>query len=315
MNRKLLFWFALSLVILLLFWTQQKLDLTVLRNASVLLIVAAFSLSLLSTALYVLGVSVLLRGMGYRTSLRRLYLAITAGGTATAVTPIKFGIPVRIALYRQLFGMPVSAGIGSMVLEVVVLLVSMALVLIPYSVWGAQRDGPLVVVGLAVAVAMMLISVRLDLVSQWLATIRFRGLGARLASFANSYAAVMRQISKTHLFAFLAMYVVRHLVDALCFYFVLQSFASDIGIVYLLYVSVLSYMVGTLSMIPMGLGSRDITTVLLLVRAGASQEVAVASTAAMRVFYTFVPLMRGLISINILGLKVGQKTLGPRESR
>jgi uncharacterized protein (TIRG00374 family) len=63
-----------------------------------------------------------------------------------------------------------------------------------------------------------------------------------------------------------------------------------------------AFTLGSLSLLPMGLGVRDAALVTLFVQAGADRDVAIAVAALDRLLSTGVPLLLGLLSAQILGL-------------
>jgi uncharacterized membrane protein YbhN (UPF0104 family) len=58
-----------------------------------------------------------------------------------------------------------------------------------------------------------------------------------------------------------------------------------------------------LSMLPVGLGARELSFVFLLAKVGVPGEVAAFTAAITRIMWTLVPFLLGIISVNILGAK------------
>jgi uncharacterized protein (TIRG00374 family) len=82
-----------------------------------------------------------------------------------------------------------------------------------------------------------------------------------------------------------------------------QLFGGSMNIVELVGISAAAFTLGSLSLLPMGLGVRDATLVALFVQAGADRDVAIAVAALERLLSTGVPLLLGILSAQILGLR------------
>jgi uncharacterized protein (TIRG00374 family) len=81
-----------------------------------------------------------------------------------------------------------------------------------------------------------------------------------------------------------------------------RLFGGSMNVVELVGISAAAFTLGSLSLLPMGLGVRDATLVALFVQAGADRDVAIAVAALDRLLSTGVPLLLGLLSAQILGL-------------
>ena len=82
-----------------------------------------------------------------------------------------------------------------------------------------------------------------------------------------------------------------------------QLFGGSMNVVELVGISAAAFTLGSLSLLPMGLGVRDATLVALFVQAGADRDVAIAVAAFDRLLSTGVPLLLGILSAQILGLR------------
>jgi uncharacterized protein (TIRG00374 family) len=90
---------------------------------------------------------------------------------------------------------------------------------------------------------------------------------------------------------------------AMRLYLVLRMLGYAVSPLTLLYVQAIAVTTGNLSMIPLGLGARDASFVLLLAHLKVPNEIALSVAVIQRLFSPGWPLLLGLISTNVLGLR------------
>ena len=98
------------------------------------------------------------------------------------------------------------------------------------------------------------------------------------------------------------LYLVRLAVRAFCIYLVLQDLGVRSSVLDLVFVQSISGVIGIVSMLPMGIGAKDVSLTVLMVQIGVPHSVALAAALIDRTLWTFVPLVVGIVSANILGI-------------
>jgi len=93
-------------------------------------------------------------------------------------------------------------------------------------------------------------------------------------------------------------------------FYAFQLFGGSMNVMQLVGISAAAFALGSVSLLPMGLGVRDATLVALFVQAGADRDVAIAVAALDRLLSTGVPFLLGLLSAQILGV---QAILQPKD--
>jgi len=73
--------------------------------------------ALFAVFLYTAAVYVLVRASGHWTTIAHAYLVLTSSLSVNYVTPVKFGIPLRIYLYKQVMQVPLAVGTALVALE------------------------------------------------------------------------------------------------------------------------------------------------------------------------------------------------------
>ena len=305
---------VLSSAAIYLFWSFRDFDLSILGHLSFSTWVLATSLSLLSLFIYFLCVNTLLRGMGFRRSLKLVSLIILAAGTATLSSPVKMGIPVRIFLFKKRLNVPVSVGVGVFAVEVFLELLWMTIVfLLPighFYEYGSLRL-VLIIFSLLFALFCGTVLLRPQQIGRFFSRFIFKRQTQRIVDFGISLQQGLKRISKWALALAVGLFLLRYITQAIFLYFVLSGFGYRINPFYLLYAKTVAYVAGTISMIPMGLGTKDITFMFILSQMGISEQVAISSALIDRFFHTFLPLCLGVISASILGVKfLGERGKG-----
>ncbi len=294
--------------------SSRGLDISILGQLTPSTWVLATSLSLLSLFIYFLCVSTLLRGLGFRRSLKPVSLIVLAAGTATHVSPVKLGVPVRIFLLKKRLNVPISVGVGAFAVEVSLELLWMTIIfLLPighFHEYGGLRVA-LIVFSLLFALFCGAVLLRPQKISKFFSRFVFKRQAQRIIDFGISLQQGLKRISKGALVLAAGLFVLRYITQAIFLYFVLSGFGYPMNPFYLLYAKNVAYVAGTVSMIPMGLGTKDITFMLVLSQMGVSKQVAISSALIDRFFHTFLPFGLGIISASILGVKfLGKKKRG-----
>lgn len=297
---------VLSSAAIYLFWSSRSFDLSILGHLSSSTWVLATFLSLLSLFVYFSCVNVLLRGMGFRRSLKPVSLIILAAGTATLVSPVKMGVPVRIFLFKKRLSVPISAGVGVFAVEVSLELLWITVILLlpvgHFHEYGSLRV-ILIVFSLLFALFCGAVLLRPREISRFFSRFVFKRQARRIIDFGISLQQGFKRISKGALVLAGGLLLLRYVTQAIFLYVVLSGFGYPMNPFYLLYAKIVGYVAGTVSMIPMGLGAKDITFMFILSKLGVSEEVALSSALIDRIFHTFFPFCLGVISASILGVR------------
>jgi uncharacterized protein (TIRG00374 family) len=92
---------------------------------------------------------------------------------------------------------------------------------------------------------------------------------------------------------------------------IISGLGEPIAYLDVLSIDAVSVFVGFVSFMPMGLGTRDATSVFLLRQAGASRDVVYSIIVVQRLIWSLVPFAIGLLSASILWVRtlVRERTL------
>lgn len=295
------------------YYLVRHIDWTALGNISHWLMGLLLVISTLYLLLYVLGVWVLLRGMGYSPHFGRLCLAVTSSMSTNYLTPVKAGTPVRLWLYKSLLGIPVSSGSASLVIESTLgLLVGIILSLLgAQSVLQRYDIRPyLILLSILATCAAVLLFLRPQLLESFASKFPPSRYIARIVNWGKQFLTSLRTVPKRTLGGVTLLYLVRLTIRALCLYLVLRDAGVSSSLLDLIVVQSISGVIGIISMLPAGIGAKDASLAMLMVQIGVPPNIALIATLIDRLLWTVVPLGIGIISASVLGVNrlIGQES-------
>jgi phosphatidylglycerol lysyltransferase len=175
--------------------------------------------------------------------------------------------------------------------------------------YGNIRIILIVLVALLVLLYVLVLLRPRDL-SRFFSRFAFKGKAKRLVDFGISFQEGIKRTSKKALIVVMGLFLLRFVIDAFFLYFVLLGFGHKVNLLYLLYSKNVAYVVGTISMIPTGLGSSDLTFMFFLSKLDIPKQVILSCVLVDRLLYTLLPFLIGLISANILGVEFLKRKKG-----
>jgi len=293
-------------LLLAYFFYFDNWDFTPLKAISYELLLLLALIHVVSLLFHTLAVWIFLRRIQPSSSFSSVYLALTASSSVGYLLPGKLGLPVRVYLYRCLFGLTVAVSFGVVAWELAVTTFFPLIFSIP-ALWIFYADPWLFAsVSFLIFLLLSLILVgyflwRYGDEINWLS--KLRSLFFRVFPFAEG----MGQTRKPLNFWTLASFSFLCLLVLFCSVFFSQvlliHLGSPVSFLTLLSIQSLSYLVGLISLMPMGLGARELSLVVLLGGAGVPVDVATYAALIQRVVATGLSFLLGLISLQVLGLR------------
>jgi len=306
-------WIASAVVVLLfvlsgvlLAYLLRGMDWELVQRATPGTFLLVLVVSMLGTLVYTLLIYLLIRGSGYVTTLWRAYLVLTASLSVNYVTPVKMGIPLRIYLYNHFMDIPIAIGTALVTVETLVGVLTpacIAVVGIALLFHSVSPVPPLILLALMGIGLLFLLRARFECWQPALERVPFARLLKRLMRFVVRVQSGLRCLSPAVILSVVILDLLMFGLQTVRLWLVLRVFGSAPSPWLLLAVLTISVTAGNLSMIPMGLGVRDASFVLLLAQLGVPNEVALSVGVIQRLFSPGWPLLLGLISTNVLGVR------------
>jgi uncharacterized membrane protein YbhN (UPF0104 family)/SAM-dependent methyltransferase len=248
----------------------------------------------------------LLAGVGVSRSLGQLYLAVTASTAANYSTPVKAGIPLRVYLYKRLLGISPGTGSALLGLEIILATLVPAAISLFALLLFLPQGGPAVAGALTVMVsgaAAALALIRSSFYDRAIGALPLPRIAQRALAPGGDIVMALRGVPLGSLGAAAGVFAAMWVLVGIRSFCAFQLFGGSMSVVELVGISAAAFTLGSLSLLPMGLGVRDATLVALFVQAGADRDVAIAVAALDRLLSTGVPLLLGILSAQILGLR------------
>ena len=294
-------------------YVMLNMDFSSLGNLGAITLAALLLIAVAYTWEAALGTCALFRSLGYNTPLVRLYLVSCAGLASIYILPVKAGLPVWLVVCKVFLNIPPVASAAQALIATSVgvffgALLSMIGIGLLFPTHNAYILAALACIfSLVVAVALGLDLRRIEpLLDSW--PDRIRKWAHRILRFALEFQQLIRQASKSWLLVAVGLYLIRLWLRAVCLYIVFSSVGATVPVSSILFAQALSGLVGWISMLPMGIGVKDATLVVLLAAIGVSDEVAVLGGVVDRMLWSMVPIAVGTISASILGLQEANRT-------
>ncbi len=309
MAKKILWGLAILFFLAMGIYVLTQVDLTVFSQISITTLVYLIILNILTTVIYAIGVQIYLKGMGHNVSLKKLYMVINGSGTASSVSNVKLGIPLRVYLFKQILGVPISVGTASVVLETAVwFFINPLIMAIGAPVFFGAEGWVSILAAVGLIVLIIVGFLLLPRIEALIPDRMFKINTRKLRDFITEFRISLSAINKTKLVIGSLVMISNYLLEALCLYLIFKEFGWILNIFEMTFVIVFAYLVGLFSLIPMGIGPQDISLVYLLTKLGIPQVIGTAAAVINRLTRVVIPIIIGLISINLLGINIFKST-------
>lgn len=281
-------------------------NLVIFRRFSLGTALYLIGLLILHLCIYSLAIASLLKGLGYSAPFKTIFLIRTAGGAITTVTPAKAGLPARIFFYRKFLDIPLSKGSAALVMEIFIyLLISAGILLLPFEFkerFSGLRYFFIVFVLISVFL-ILLFALKPRLMEKCISKSPLKKWGEKITAYVIDFKDGLEKISKGSLFYAAFFLSLTLLIEAFASFLVLGDFGYKIRLLHLLYIQCLVRVVGAISMIPMGIGSREVSYLFLLNQLNVPNHAVMSYVLTLRVLWTVSSLIIGTISGYYLGMK------------
>lgn len=222
----------------------------------------------------------------------KLFQILFASHSFNYAGPVKLGMPVRIFLFKQILGVPYSAGIATVMATTGLDVCIMITLVIALTTW--IYISPLVgfMVGLAIIIGLTGLAA---LSHKWSIRLERPGWLAR-------FLAEIRNLSPFVTFCAILLSATKLLLNSVAGWIVLAGLGAATGLAKFSLVYFSSHLAGLLSFIPMGLGVKDASVVELLGRMNTAPTISFAFIAIDRLVWSVIPLLIGLLAGWQLGI-------------
>jgi len=235
-------------------------------------------------------------------------LSIFASGLVMSVTPGKMGEFLKAYLLKQITGEPISKTAPIIFVERITDFVSLIII----AMAGAYifDYGRMIVIMTGIFFLVLLIILSNKNFALPLITLleKNKFLARYMVSIHNAYESSYLMLKFIPLIYMTFISLIAWLFECFAYYLILLNFGLDAGLMWASFSYAFSTIVGAITMLPGGLGVTEGSLTLLLIKQGASSEIAVASTFIARVVTLWFALVVGIISVTIYQKRFGKIT-------
>ncbi len=237
----------------------------------------------------------LLWAMSARAKLKNLVLIHFASMAAHYSTPVKLGFPLTVFFLKRLDNIPYASGTSLVLIELFVSTSVCGLIALAGSLYYFGEKNFLLPIIIFVA-GIIISYIFISKVSFW---DRFKYIGNLVNNLQNS----LKSISLIHLSAYGFLKTLEQLYSSI-FLFVLCLFlGAHLSFPEAIVTTSSSFFLGSISMVPIGLGVRESSSLLFLQRFHIAMDVAISAVTLQRLFSTGLGFFIGSLVGAFLGIR------------
>jgi len=259
----------------------------------VLLIIALYSLSGLFYFSYIF------RCLGYHPPLGKLFVILTGSYSLNFAGPVKIGIPIRIYLLKEILKIPVIISTSTIAIRQLFDMISLSII----GLCTAPFFLPdLNTYHMATALVLFIISLFFFFRCSQIFARLFRRTTKVSAFFSNLHDNFSK-LRLTHSIIIVLISLARFYVLAMGTFYIARALGDHSNYFLILGAEAVALFIGIISFMPMGIGAKDISLGVLLVKAGIDGSIVTAIVAIERSLNLGFSVVLGIVMANIIGFK------------
>jgi glycosyltransferase 2 family protein len=232
-------------------------------------------------------------------------LSIFMSGLIMSVTPGKMGELLKSYLVKEITGVSVSKTAPVIFAERITDFVSLILIgLTGAYIYGYGGEITLAVGIFFVIVLIIIGNKKLALPIIGLAE-KINFLKKHLVNIHNAYESSFQLLQPRPLFNMILLSLVGWFFECLGYHIILSNFGVENSLMWASFSYALATIAGSITMLPGGLGVTEGSLTFLLIKYGASKEIAVASTFLVRVVTLWFAVLVGIVSVTFYQRRFG----------
>lgn len=296
------YWLLFFFVIMFLFMAVFKISphdlLTALSSLTISEILILITLYFLISLAFILQRKYLLKVLNFRTSFKNLVLIHFSSMAAHYSTPAKIGFPLSVYLLKKLENIPYPIGTSVIILELTVSTGLCGLL----ALLGALQFFTNQVYMLAVSLtACILISLILFFLVRWY-FYKF-GVKNRITDFIYKIYEALTKISFPKMLLYFFMTLLIQILSSLTLALLAGFMGAEVSLWQAIIVNTTAFFIGSISMVPMGLGVREASIFFYLRSMGVADGLIIPIAAIQRMLSTGLSFLLGMVFGAVLGIK------------
>lgn len=239
--------------------------------------------------------------------------SIFMSGLIMSVTPGKFGEVLKSYLVKKINETPISKTAPIVFVERITDIISLILIaLIGAYIFDYGRN-IIIGVGIFFLLAVVFLSNKKITIPILTQLERIKFLKKYLISIQNAYESSYMLLQPKPLFYMVLISIVSWSFECTGYFIILNNFNADVSIFWASFSYAFATIVGSITMLPGGLGVTEGSLTLLLIEKGYAKDLAVASTFLIRIVTLWFAVLVGIVSVSIYQKRFGRITLEKSE--
>jgi len=250
---------------------------------------------LVIASLSITGKKLILYYLGYNVGYKNVTLIHFASISAHYSTPAKIGYPITVYLLKKLENIPLPISTATIVIELAVTVFIVSMVGLIGSLLYFTNHLKSLWQGLIILLLVILVT-----------TYIFYTLYRKSKKFKIFFEDIKKALNLLSLKNIITYFIVQIVVQiaiAIHIVMITHFLESEISLWHAMISFSAAFFIGAVSMVPMGIGTRDISMVFYLSSFGVPSQIAIVVTVIQRVVTTGLGYLVGLISSGIIGVK------------
>jgi len=250
---------------------------------------------LVIASLSIIGKKVILSYFGHPIKTKNIILIHFASISAHYSTPAKIGYPVSIYLLKKLENIPVTISTASIIMELFVSVFITAVVGLVGSILYFREQFQ--------SLSNLLLIVLLVIAIIFVVFIVLYSNSQKLQDYLVELKAAIKLLTIKNFIIYFTLQLFVQFAVTIHVIMITYFLGSEISFWYAMVSYSAAFIIGAVSMVPMGIGTRDVSMVYYLTGFGLPSDIAVIIVAIQRVITTGIGYLLGLIASSIIGLK------------
>jgi len=303
--KKIIYFYLIFLVIFIfgIYYLIRNFSLETLKQLTPQITILILIFMFIPMFFHIYGIRIILKDMGYKTSFSKIFYIIRSSLFIENTAPLKVSIPLRIYLYNKFQKIPIAVGTATSTAELLLTLLVPAIISL-FAIKTIFTDYSIILPLVAILTIFLIFLIIMFGFNIKIFENSNSKLIKKLLSMKDAFQKSIKKISIKTGIIFLFITFMIYLFSAIRIAFILSIFdLPPLGLVKILYVFTLSFIIGGISLIPGGLGVRDVSMTLLLIQLSVPTEIAIAIALIERTLTMGVSILLGIYSISMLGLR------------
>ena len=296
------YWLVLFFIFLVIFYLISDLSISDIKSQLYKLnfwqLCILILISFMSMGIHIFSRYYLLDVIGARCSFKNNMYIYFLTLAANYSTPVKIGYPVAIYLFNKFENVPYPKSTAMLFLELVIS-TSFCGIIAFFGIsiiWGNSISSDLLRMTIFIIALTAIILLTGKLLLKYFSKNR---IGQAVKDFTMS----IKQISLLHFILYSFLILLLRVTDSIGLWLITNFISEPITLWQAIVSSSSAFFIGSISMIPMGIGSRDISLIFYLQHYGLSDAAALIVVTAQRILSTGLTFILGLFFGSILGIK------------